>query len=423
LTREDIIGKPADVDIAEGESMHLQVLQTGQAVRGVPMKLGPRRREVIVNVAPIIVNGKLKGSVGIVHDRSEIKTLTDELEKAKQLIRKLEAKYQFDDIVADSPSMLMAIGQAKQAANTHATVLLRGESGTGKELFAHAIHNASNRCHNRFVRVNCAAIPEPLLESQLFGYEEGAFTGAKKGGQKGLFEEAHKGTIFLDEIGELSVSTQAKILRVLQEKEIVRVGGLQPIQVDVRVIAATHVNLEEAITQGKFREDLYYRLNVLPILIPPLRNRKEDLIRIAKRLIRKLNQEYGRCVESISEQAVMQLYQYDWPGNVRELENVIGRAMIHMHHSEREIDLPHLPDFRSKHSTSSVRSLQSPMQTESDQSLEHVMMVTEKRHIESVLRMVNGNKSKAAKLLGISIRNLYYKMERYGIHFDSHMVK
>jgi PAS domain S-box-containing protein len=415
LTREDIIGKPAYVDIAEGESMHLQVLRTGQPVRGVPMKLGPRKKEVIVNVAPIIVDGELKGSVGIVHDRSEIKKLTDELEKAKQLIRKLEAKYTFEDIVAESPGMMMAVGQAKQAAETHATVLLRGESGTGKELFAHAIHNASSRCYNRFLRVNCAAIPEHLLESQLFGYEEGAFTGARRGGHKGLFEEADGGTIFLDEIGELSVSTQAKILRVLQEKEIVRVGGTHPISVDVRVIAATHVNLEDAIAQGKFREDLYYRLNVLPIIIPPLRYRKEDIVPIARRLIRKLNQEYGRNVETISERAVEYLLRYDWPGNVRELENIIGRAMIHMRKSEREIDVIHLPELHIReHVPHSIMLTPFPS-ADSGKTLEELMEETEKRHIEATLKSVRGNKSEAARRLGIALRSLYYKMEKYNI--------
>ncbi len=189
----------------------------------------------------------MKGSVAIIQDMSEIKELYRELERFRRLVRTLEAKYTFDDIIGESEAMRLALKEARQGAHTRATVLLRGESGTGKELFAHAIHNASDRKYNQFVRVNCASIPESLLESELFGYEEGAFTGARRGGKKGFFEEADGGTIFLDEIGELSLSTQAKLLRVLQEKEIVRVGGAKPVTVDVRVIAATHVDLEQAI--------------------------------------------------------------------------------------------------------------------------------------------------------------------------------
>nr|MDA8211664.1 sigma 54-interacting transcriptional regulator [Clostridia bacterium] len=205
LTEAEVLNKPATVDIAEGESMHMQVLRTRKPVRGVRMKIGHHKKEVMVNVAPIIVNNALKGSVGVIHDLSEIRKLTEELEHAKRLIRKLEAKYTFDDIIGFSDELVAATEQALRAASTPATVLLRGESGTGKELFAHAIHNASNRSKSRFVRVNCAAIADSLLESELFGYVEGAFTGAAKGGKVGLFEEANGGTIFLDEIGEISL--------------------------------------------------------------------------------------------------------------------------------------------------------------------------------------------------------------------------
>jgi len=211
--------------------------------------------------------------------------------QAKQIIRNLEAKYTFDDIVGSSEILLNAVEKAKIAAETPATVIIRGESGTGKELFAHAIHNASNRRYAQFVRVNCAAISENLLESELFGYEEGAFTGASKGGKVGLFEKANGGTIFLDEIGELSLNTQAKLLRVLQEKEILRVGSNKPKAIDVRIISATNVDLENAILEKKFRQDLYYRLNVVPIDIPPLRKHKSDIPDMVKHLINKYNQE------------------------------------------------------------------------------------------------------------------------------------
>ena len=232
----------------------MKVLRTRRAVRGIHMKIGQKKRDVIVNVAPVIVDGILKGSVGVIRDVSEIQKLTHELNRARQIIRTLEAKYSFEDIVGTSDETMAAIEQAKLGANTPATVLLRGESGTGKELFAHAIHNGSNRKYNKFVRVNCAAISETLLESELFGYEEGAFSGAKRGGKRGFFEEANNGSVFLDEIGELSANTQAKLLRVLQEKEIVKVGGTKPIPINVRVIAATHVNLEKAILEGEFEK-------------------------------------------------------------------------------------------------------------------------------------------------------------------------
>lgn len=425
LTAEMVLGQPADVDIAEGESMHMQVLETRKPVRGVAMKVGPRRREVLVNVAPIEVDGELKGSVGVVHDISEIKKLTDELNQAKQLIRKLEAKYTFDDIIGSSNEMVGAIEQAHKAAQTPATVLLRGESGTGKELFAHAIHNASERCYNQFIRVNCAAISESLLESELFGYEEGAFTGARRGGKKGLFEEASGGTIFLDEIGELSMSMQAKILRVLQEKEILRVGGAKALSVNVRVIAATNLNLERAIQQGTFREDLYYRLNVLPIIIPPLRYRKEDIAAIAMRLIQKYNQEYGRCVEHLSPEAVAKICNYGWPGNVRELENAIGRAIINMKFTEAVIEPHHLvlgnePGAAQGGAATQISVVAAvEVAVAQDEGpvrlLEEVVGEAERRHLQLTLQKTGGNKTEAAKLLGIAVRSLYYKLEKYGL--------
>ncbi|QOR83312.1 sigma-54-dependent transcriptional regulator [Geobacillus stearothermophilus] len=415
LTEEDVIGKPATADIAEGESMHMQVLKTRRPVRGARMKVGPKNRDVIVNVAPIIVDGVLKGSVGVIHDVSEIQRLTAELNRARQIIRTLEAKYSFADIIGESEEMKVAIEQAKLAAKTPATILLRGESGTGKELFAHAIHNASDRKYNKFIRVNCAAIPETLLESELFGYEEGAFSGARRGGKRGLFEEANNGSIFLDEIGELSASTQAKLLRVLQEREIVRVGGTNPIPINVRVIAATNVNLEKAIAEGAFREDLYYRLNRMPIYIPPLRARKEDIPALCRHLIQKLNQDYGRNVEGVTDEAMVKLFAYDWPGNVRELENVLGRAMIFMKFHEVMIDISHLPPLSAPSAAPSVRP-----ETEGEfRPLDEMLGRYEAQLLEEALRRHRGNKTAAARALGISVRNLYYKLEKYNIDKNS----
>jgi PAS domain S-box-containing protein len=415
LVEEEIIGKPATADISEGESIHLKVLQTRRAIRGSKMRVGPNKKEVIVNVAPIIVNGKLKGSVGVIHDVSEIQSLTNELDRARRIIRTLEAKYTFDDIIGVSEEMKLAVEQAKLGAKTPATVLLRGESGTGKELFAHAIHNASDRKYNKFIRVNCAAISENLLESELFGYEEGAFSGAKRGGKKGLFEEANNGSIFLDEIGELKADTQAKLLRVLQESEIVRVGGVKSISINVRVITATNVNLEKAIANGSFREDLYYRLNRMPIQIPPLRTRKTDIPLLCEVLIQKINQDYGRNVEGIQQAAMDKLMGYHWPGNVRELENILGRAIIFMNYNETMIEPKHLPFMErlpEKNEGSNLHAVPD------GQDLASLLEEYEKNIIEQVLEHNKGNKTAAAKALKVSVRNLYYKLEKYKIETD-----
>ncbi|USK48795.1 sigma 54-interacting transcriptional regulator [Bacillus sp. CMF12] len=415
LEEEKVIGKPATADISEGESVHMKVLQTRRAMRGVAMRVGPKRKDVIVNVAPVIVDGKLKGSVGVIHDVSEIQNLNRELSRARQIIRTLEAKYSFEDIIGTSEEMTLAIEQARLGAKTPATVLLRGESGTGKELFAHAIHNASDRKYNKFIRVNCAALSESLLESELFGYEEGAFSGAKRGGKRGLFEEADKGSIFLDEIGELTANTQAKLLRVLQEHEITRVGGTKPVSIDVRVIAATNVNLEKGIADGTFREDLYYRLNRMPIHIPSLRRRKEDIPLLCSRLIQKINQEYGRNVEGVTEQAVNKLMAYDWPGNVRELDNILGRAIIFMNYNETEIEERHIPDLIGANNPFPSVETSEEAQTK---TLTQLVEQYEAKMIRQTLHKLDGNKTKTAKSLGLSVRNLYYKLEKYDIAKD-----
>ncbi|MFJ5964937.1 sigma 54-interacting transcriptional regulator [Bacillus sp. NPDC093026] len=418
LTDKEVVGKPAGADISEGESMHLKVLETRRPVRGVRMKVGPNKKDVIVNVAPVIVDGILKGSVGVIHDVSEIQSLTNELNKARQLIRTLEAKYTFEDIIGESEQMLVALEQAKLGAKTPATILLRGESGTGKELFAHAIHNESDRKYNRFVRVNCAALSETLLESELFGYEEGAFSGARRGGKKGLFEEANQGSIFLDEIGEMTPSTQAKLLRVMQEKEIVRVGGTKAIPVDVRVITATNVNIEKAMAEGKFREDLYYRMNRYPISIPPLRQRLEDIESLSKRLIQKINLDYGRNVHGLTEKALHRLRTYSWPGNVRELENVLGRAMIFLNPQEEWIDEGHIAFMETEENEEKEKNGFVIDQYEGE-TLSDAVEAFEAQLIKKTLEKHQFNRTKTAKTLGISIRNLYYKMDKYELAKDS----
>jgi len=415
LTEEDIIGKPANVDIAEGQSMHYKVLETKKPVKGVRMKVGPNKKDVIVDAAPIIVDGELKGSVAVAHDVSEIKKLTEELDQAKQIIRQINAKYSFQDIVGESETMEAVINQAEKASKTPITVLLRGESGTGKELFAHAIHNSSERSQQKFVRVNCSALADNILESELFGYTEGAFTGAKKGGKKGLFEEADMGTIFLDEIGKISMNLQSKLLRVIQEKEILRVGGTRPIDIDVRIIVATNINLEKAIQDGNFREDLYYRLNVFPIFIPPLRERKEDIPFLIHHIITKFNQEYGRSVKGCSKQAISYLKKYDWPGNVRELENIIGRAMINLGLNEDIIKIEHIPDIMGHTEQNGEVVKSGSNYSLDDNSLKDIINRTERQVITKALKETGGNRKEAAEILGIAVRSLYYKINKYNI--------
>ncbi len=418
--KDEVMGQPCTVDIATGESVHMRVLRTREPVKNARLRVGPHRKEVIVDAAPIVVRGELKGSVAVIKDLTEIMHLNNQLRTAHQIIRKLEAKYSFDDIIGSSPSFGRAVEKAKVAAKTPATVLLHGESGTGKELFAHAIHNASDRADRKFVRVNCASLSEGVLESELFGYEEGAFTGAQKGGKVGLFEEADGGTIFLDEIGIMSLNTQAHLLRVLQENEVRRVGGTRTIPVDVRVIAATNLDLKAAIADGRFREDLYYRLEVIPIEIPALREHRDDIPQIAEQMVRRINQEYGRAVTSISPRAIDVLRRYSWPGNIRELENVLRRAMINLSLYENVISEIHLPDLGPECDAPPPAGSEGCLEPEPEpiEPLKSVVEEYEAAYIAKALAKTGGNRTEAAHRLGVALRTLQYKMRRYGLTDD-----
>ena len=413
LEADEIIGKNALFDIEDGESLHMKVLSTKKPVENTKLKIRPSGKTVVAQASPIIVNGIMKGSVAVLHDISGINDLTNKLNKAEKRLRELTNKYKPEDIIGESSAIREVKKMIEKAAKVPATVLLKGESGTGKELFANSIHAQSKRAGNNFVRVNCAALSNSLLESELFGYEEGSFTGAIKGGKKGLFEEADKGTIFLDEISEVSMSTQAKLLRVLQEKEIMRVGSNHPLSIDVRVIAATNANLSKAIKEGRFREDLFYRLNILPIMIPPLRDRKEDIPLLVKNFIIKFNNEYGRHILDISKDALNILLGYDWPGNVRELENIVGRSIINMNINERIIKTEHLPQLKSTQKKQYVDYVLA--EEEEIVQLCKVVDRTEANYISSVYNKLDKNKTETARALGISLRSLYYKLERYGI--------
>lgn len=400
FSEAEVIGQPATADISEGESIHLKVLQTRKPVRGVNLRVGKLKKDVIVNVAPIIVNQQLKGSVGVIHDMTEMRGLMKELDHARTLIRTLGATYSFEDIVGTSNEINFTIEQAKLAASVSVTVLLRGEVGAGKDLFALAIHSESNRSHHPFLRVNCSSAEEHLLETELFGSEKDGFI------QPGIFEQAINGTIFLDEVGELTKKTQAKLLRVLRENAITRVEGTTSIPVDVRIIASSSLNLEKAMLEGTFREDFYYQLNRMPIHIPSLRNRKQDIPAIAEHLLVKLNQEFGRNVEGFAEEAMESLLLYDWPGNVRELENVISRSMIFLQPNDRTVEEYHLPKSM----------LVIPSEDKGETSLGTLaeqMDEMEKKVLAQALKLSGGNKSRTAKQLNISLRTLYYKLEKY----------
>jgi PAS domain S-box-containing protein len=412
LQEADVLHKPAAVDIVEGESVHLKVLETGRPIRGVPMKVGRYKRHVMVSCAPLYIHNKLRGSVGIIHDVSEVRALSEQLQRAKQKVRQLESKYTFADIIGESPVIKQAVQLAKVAAATPATVLLLGEGGTGKELFAHAIHHASSRQGKQFIRVNCSAFPESLLESELFGYSEGAFTGARKQGKKGIFEEADGGTIFLDEIGAMPLSLQAKILRVLQEGEIVRIGEARPLTVDVRVIAATNADLEKLIEEGKFREDLYYRLNVFPIYIPSLVERRADIPLLAQYYLHALGEDYNRPDTELSPAAARMLQEYHWPGNVRELKNVMARALINLKKDEKVVETRHLMFSLS---TPQYGSTGRESQVFQGETLAQQHARWEKNVLLETLRSTNGNKTEASRQLGISVRSLYNKLEKYGV--------
>jgi len=280
---------------------------------------------------------------------------------------------------------------------------LKGESGTGKELFAHAIHNASDRAHGNFVKVNCAAIPVDLLESELFGYEKGSFTGANKEGKIGKFELADGGTIFLDEIGDMPLYMQAKLLRVLQEKEVERIGSVVTKRIDIRVVAATNRNLENMVKSGEFREDLYYRLNVVTINIPPLRERPEDIVTLTSFLIDKICNKLDKKISGISTKAMNYMKKYRWEGNVRQLENVLERA-INIVEYGGEIGLEHLPQDIMEN------IIEKPIE-----KLEDTLNKAEKEAILDALRVFNGNKTKVAKALNISRTTLYEKMTKHNI--------
>ena len=402
-------------DVIPNTRMHI-VAQGGKVETAHLQKI--KDNNCVVTRIPIVKDGESVGAVGkvVFKDVKDLKILSTKLNKLqfeveyyKEELRKAYGgKYTFDNIIGDSENMQGSKNIGIKAAKGNSTVLILGESGTGKEMFAHSIHNESPRHNGPFIKVNCAAIPDNLLESELFGYDEGAFSGAKKGGKPGKFELANGGTIFLDEIGDMPLSMQAKMLRVLQEKEIERVGGTKTIKLELRIIAATNRDLEKMIEEGKFRHDLYYRLNIISLNICPLRDRIEDIPILCNMLLKKINQHAPHCIEGVSKSALQLLMNYTWPGNVRELENILERAINLMDDDEFMITPDGLPPMVK-------RTGKGKENKEIGDNLSGLLGETERQAIIKALELSGGNRSEAAKILGIHRSGFYQKMRKYNL--------
>ncbi|WP_246938755.1 sigma-54 interaction domain-containing protein [Bacillus pinisoli] len=409
VSREQSIGKHV-TEVIENTRMHV-VAKTGkEEIADLQLIKG---NYMIANRIPIFSNKQLVGALGTVifRDTSEWNKMTSHI---KSLMPQLQnylqewqestgAKYTLQDIKSISKDMLDLKEKVKSVASSNISVLIRGESGTGKELFAHSIHQLSSRSHKPFIKINCGAIPEHLLESELFGYEEGSFTGAKKGGKKGKFLLADGGTVFLDEVGDMPIHMQVKLLRVLQEKELEPVGATKPVPVNIRIIAATNRPLEKMIEDKRFREDLFYRINVIPFHIPPLRDRVEDILHLAYHFLDKLTKRSGKRMTKIDEHVQQLFTQHTWPGNIRELENVL-EAAIHLSNGE-VITTSALPQYL----------VNDPKLLVGQRPLKEILEETEKRIIEKTLEKFQQDRLEAAKALGISKSSMYEKIKKFGL--------
>ncbi len=428
---EEVLGMAADAaigkhvtEVIENTRMHI-VAASGVPEVGWVQKINGHDR--IVQRIPLFRDGQVVGAVGkfMFKDIAELKELTgriglleSKVELYEQELKSIRgSRYTFSQIVGRSSALAQAKQLAVRGAQSHAPILLLGESGTGKELFAHAIHQSSSRAAAPFVRVNCAAIPPDLLEAELFGYADGAFTGARKGGKPGKLELAHRGTIFLDEIGDMPLAMQAKILRAVQEKEVERVGGLHPIRVDLRIIAATNADLERRVAEGRFREDLFYRLNVIGIRLPPLRERHGDVPLLVEHALARLAEEQGAPPRRLSPGLMEILERYPWPGNVRELVNLLERLVYTVDSPEIGVgDLPPLLARRllgeagggAQEGAASVPVAAAP-------SLDVSVAEAERAAVLRALERARGRKAEAARLLGIHRTTLYDKLRKYGL--------
>lgn len=431
-----VVGTSLDEHFASESIRLLDALRQGTSVQRVYHIPRPDSH-VLINAAPIRREGEIIGAISIEQDITELVRLNEELAHTTAHLHNLQqemSRFQAADdpfyaIKGHSASIQSAIGSAKKVAQTDATVLIYGESGVGKELFAQAIHQASRRHEKPFIAINCGAIPAALFESELFGYQGGAFTGAEKKGKPGKLELAHGGTLFLDEIGELPLELQVKLLRALQERQFYRVGGTEPITVNTRIVAATNRQLEQMVADGRFREDLYYRLNVFSLEIPPLRERREDLPELVQIFIHEYSVAHDQSVPRISPEVMQALFEYTWPGNIRQLRNVIERLSILQ---ENGVILPeHLPSVIRSHTEPTHVSLHTPMggtyapPTTTPPSIIRPSIAypsspaNEKERIVAALERTYGNKKAAAELLGVSRGTLYNKMKKFNINEES----
>jgi transcriptional regulator with PAS, ATPase and Fis domain len=422
-TKHDLAGRHV-TDIMKNSRLHI-VARSGVPEMSEIMHV--EKDQLIVSHLPVTRNGKTVGAVGkiIFPHRAEIKELAKKLNALQSKLAYYKDQLKkapgegFDkrDIIAVSSSMIGVKNDALQVARSSSTVLITGESGTGKELIARAIHAYSSRCRSPFVMVNCAAIPDNLLESELFGYAPGAFTGADRSGKQGKFELADKGTIFLDEIGDMSMSLQAKILRVLQEKSFERLGSNKIINVDVRIVSATNKNLEKAILEGGFRKDLFYRLNVINLKMPSLRNRPDDIQPLADNIISRLNRIMNVNITGFTDDTMEILRKYHWPGNVRELENVLERAVNFA--SEGRIKPVHLPPYLLGCEVEEVDVCQDSI----EDTIDYRIGRAEREAILKALEKTGGNRSKAANLLNMSRSRFYNKMRKLGMNLPKSRTK
>lgn len=390
----------------------VSTLRSGQPTKNFRFRIPDSENELVGNTNLLIApDGTTLGAISIFQDFHDVARLQKTLQEQEQTIRTLTTKlssvsssrYGFENLIGSSSALKEAIHQARHAAETDVTVLIQGETGVGKEIFAHSIHSNSRRSSQPFVALNCAAIPDNLIESELFGYERGAFTGAKQH-KMGMFELANKGTIFLDEIGEMSMQAQIRLLRVLESREFYRVGGQQPIKLDIRVVAATNRNLPKAIEEGKFREDLYYRINIFNVEIPPLRDRDNDVVMLAQHFLTTIARQMEKPMVGIDEAGQRILLSYTWPGNVRELRNVIERAVIICH---------------SEYITAQELGFLAPKCLVTGQELAiRPLWEMEKEAIQRGLSLYGTSmegKQRVARDLGISFRTLYNRLKEYNL--------
>lgn len=408
-----VLGKR--LDKIEPEAGIIRIQRTEEVLQNRQSYLNSLGIDVFGSVFPLYDGSQMIGSVGVFKNITEEVRLTQEVQRTEgvadylqeQLNQREALPLSFQEYIGQNSHLQETLLLAAKVARTDSTVLIRGESGVGKEVLARAIHNSSRRSSKPLIKVNCAAIPENLLESELFGYEEGAFTGAKKGGKMGKFELSHGGTIFLDEVGDMSLNMQAKLLRVLQEREIERVGGNKTIKLNLRVVAATNRDLDAMMNEGTFRRDLYYRLNIISLFLPPLRERKDDILALAEYYLDKYSQQFDNPTPSLSPVTLTLLQNYDWPGNVRELQNVLEHALIIS--GGTSIEPQHLPAHLLK-DRKSLRVVQ-----EKHSGMKDAIGKMESELIATALRNSKGNRTQAMQALGISRRAFYDKLKRYNL--------